>query len=444
MKNVLGLSLIKFNLISLQFFTSAYSFSQDWVEVGGGLHGPVAGVFCFYADTNNQKLYVGGGFVKAGNDSAKGIAMWDGFQWSKMGNGTASHAIYSITKYRNDIIASSSGDFFDNNSLQLNCIAKWNGISWDSLQSGIDKVANTLSVINDTLYVGGPFRNANNMPANLLAKWDGINWHPYQLSNYQNDYLYSIHEFNNLIYLGGNFNDSLSPIFDFCLLSGNHFLQVDTFPIAPGGIYIAKMMNYNNEMYIGGEFYSTSGNNIIKYDGTNFHSLGGADYGISDMAIFNNELIVVGNFDEIGGFPIKSIARWNGFQWQSVTSHTFDNYIRNVAVLNNELYIGGWFNEINGQPVKHVAKYIGPLSIKENDFDLTISIFPNPSNEKIYVRSKKIIRNVKLFDIYGNELISDDDNSSVYELSISHLSNGIYYLQAKGEMEICVKKIIKN
>jgi hypothetical protein len=71
------------------------------------------------------------------------------------------------------------GGAFYNSSVN-NYVAKWNGLSWSELGSGLDSLkANNyiFTLHNDAqgnIYVAGAFRN--NANKNYVAKWDGNNW----------------------------------------------------------------------------------------------------------------------------------------------------------------------------------------------------------------------------------------------------------------------------
>src|SRR5262245_29744756 len=75
----------------------------QWSSVGGGLDG---GARCFlvYDDGlgGGPALYVGGGFTMAGGVAAEGIARWDGSDWSALGGGIGTipnHAVNALAEF---------------------------------------------------------------------------------------------------------------------------------------------------------------------------------------------------------------------------------------------------------------------------------------------------------------------------------------------------------
>src|SRR5690606_36414663 len=64
-----------------------------------------------------------------------------------------------------------------------NHIAKWDGVDWSALGSGvtfdtqqISPRVNALVISQSDLYVGGHFSNAGEVSASSIAKWNGNSW----------------------------------------------------------------------------------------------------------------------------------------------------------------------------------------------------------------------------------------------------------------------------
>ena len=53
----------------------------------------------------------------------------------------------------------------------------------------------------------------------------------------------------------------------------------------------------------------------------------------------------------------------------------------------------------------------------------TINIYPNPTNNRIYIGTKEIAE-VNLYDLLGNEILTTKDN----EIDVSELTNGVYFI----------------
>jgi hypothetical protein len=75
-----------------------------------------------------------------------------------------------------------------------------------------------------------------------------------------------------------------------------------------------------------------------------------------------------------------------------------------------------------------------PTWVIESSIESSLNAYPNPTNSKLNFRSKISGR---LFDLLGNEVSRFNQQS---EIDISHLTNGVYFLQT----DETVIKIIKK
>ena len=55
-------------------------------------------------------------------------------------------------------------------------IAKWDGLRWSAVGSGLNDWCYSLAVYNGALYAGGKFTTAGGVDAKRIAKWDGLRW----------------------------------------------------------------------------------------------------------------------------------------------------------------------------------------------------------------------------------------------------------------------------
>ena len=85
--------------------------------------------------------------------------------------------------------------------------------------------------------------------------------------------------------------------------------------------------------------------------------------------------------------------------------------------------------------------YIGPqLSIPENEMEL--SVYPNPANGELYVKSNSEITQINIFSNDG-KLVLNESNYNGSPLSIDFLSPGIYIIQVESTLGLVTKKFVK-
>jgi hypothetical protein len=90
-----------------------------------------------------------------------------------------------------------------------------------------------------------------------------------------------------------------------------------------------------------------------------------------------------------------------------------------------------------------------PVSVKENNFDKDVIIYPNPGKDVVSIElNPKYKGNIKvqLFDLQGRKVIDKNytSNKQVLKLDVSELYNGLYFYNIKTSSENITGKIIIN
>ncbi|WP_417871839.1 T9SS type A sorting domain-containing protein [Winogradskyella sp.] len=84
-----------------------------------------------------------------------------------------------------------------------------------------------------------------------------------------------------------------------------------------------------------------------------------------------------------------------------------------------------------------------PLSIDEVSAE-TIKLYPNPAKDTIQITSNQVIEALTVFDINGRELQSLEISTTDYNLDISNLSKGVYFIELLSGESKFIEKFIKN
>jgi hypothetical protein len=69
------------------------------------------------------------------------------------------------------------------------------------------------------------------------------------------------------------------------------------------------------------------------------------------------------------------------------------------------------------------------LGVKSVEIDGGFSVYPNPVRDNLYVKSAKDIAEFHVFNMVGQKVYSEKNNSITPQLNISNLSKGNYMLQ---------------
>jgi surface protein len=72
---------------------------------------------------------------------------------------------------------------------------------------------------------------------------------------------------------------------------------------------------------------------------------------------------------------------------------------------------------------------------------LDISIYPNPSSDIVYIDGNYTQLKVVVYDVLGKQVMNKSITNSI---NISHLDNGVYILQISDRVKLITRKIIKN
>ncbi|MEX2589050.1 MAG: T9SS type A sorting domain-containing protein, partial [Chitinophagales bacterium] len=181
----------------------------------------------------------------------------------------------------------------------------------------------------------------------------------------------------------------------FAAWDNSQWISVDT----SIGSWIKAITTFNNEIIIG--ISQTGGatpdKRIQRLDGSQWHSFGsGLDTNgsVNVLSADNNHLYIGGYFDSIDGNAAQSIAAWDGVAWNNMNggienTDTSSNSYRAIHCIyvdeNGDVYAGGDFTHAGNAVARSIAKWDGSNwhSLSNSDFKLITSI--EKYNGEIYV-----------------------------------------------------------
>lgn len=332
-------------------------------------------------------LFVGGFFPSVDGLQASSIAKWNGSEWSTLAAGVSYSnstgliigAVYELNTFDDGYGSAlyAGGLFSRAGGVTTNFIAKWNGLTWSPLGSGIGEIEDgsvfapvirAMTIFSDglgkgpALYAGGEFSVAGGVSASYIGRWDGLSW--------------------SALGAGMRGTDEFT-----------YYPSVSALAVFEDGAGAA--------LYAGGRFVSAGGlpaNSIAKWNGSSWSPLGtGLNGEVFALAVFNDgsranpTLCAAGRFNVAGGVTAFNIARWDGVAWSTVgfgmsggnpqTSTT----VQALAVFDDRLgdgpmlYAGGNFTTAGGVPASRIAKWNGvswaPVGTGMNNTVLALKVF---------------------------------------------------------------------
>ena len=316
-----------------------------------GLPGvPLVAALAVFDDGTGAALYAGGSFRWAGSEFARGIAKWDGTAWAKLGNGSPSgqngqpayfNALVVFDDGNGEALVAGGSLFSVLSGVLAKGIAKWDGMNWTSLGAGVEGTVSALAVYDDgggaALYAGGVFTSAGTVPTDSIARWDGSNWEALGggLSNTAGMVgVQALTVFDDgggsRLYVGGNLEMAGGvPASRLASWNGSNWFALGT-GLTLANPFPAKASALGTfddgtgpRLIVGGTFSSAGGavaSSIAKWDGTSWAPLDSGVFGnVSALAVFddgNGDALYAGGVfsvrapGSLGGTGDSFLAKW--------------------------------------------------------------------------------------------------------------------------------------
>ncbi|WP_396638170.1 PQQ-dependent sugar dehydrogenase [Maribacter sp. R77961] len=305
-----------------------------WNDMNGGTNGPVSKII---VDSSNN-VYVGGAFETAGGNTVNNIAIWSGGNWSALAD-SANSVVGTNNEIRSLAFDESDnlyvgGNFDTAGGNNASRIAVWNGTNWSALGEGTSGFVQAILVRSDYIYAGGNFSLAGSETVNRIARWNRATsaWEP--LNNGLSGSVNSLAHDNTYLYVGGSF-ETASDNTDVNEIMNN----VARYSESSGWEALGKNTSVGVEIAINA--LSFSANNLSMFAGGNFTEAG--EINAKNIAVWNlsqecvNTIItpeyeINGSLDS--GENEISISEGSSFSLGTVQDVFFQITLPNATVVN--------------------------------------------------------------------------------------------------------------
>jgi hypothetical protein len=302
-----------------------------------------------------EELIAGGYFSNVCGVAANCAAAWDGNAWKPMGGGLPSY-----TK----VFAVYNGQLFAGGN--YGGVYRWNGSNWERMSGSEGFLVYSMTVYNGQLIVG---ESVSNTGCNLHS-WDGNDWHlmSSMTGGTYGPYINALTVYTGELIAGGEFNVAGG-------VECNRIARWDGTNWHPlgGGMNgtVKAFTNYNNELIIGGGFTSVDGmdiNRVVRWDGANYYPMGQGLSGnpgtwwtqdVMALTVYRGKVIAGGGFYKAGDLDVNRIASWDGNSWQPLGSGASVTLIEALVEYNSELIAGGDYSQAGGLTVKGLGRWNG-------------------------------------------------------------------------------------
>ncbi len=280
--------------------------AQVWSNVIGSTPKGWAHFVASAVDSTNNILYLGGQFYLGNPFPTRSLIKYDGTTFDTLQSGLDDFQefnntqVSSLAMFQGKLYV--AGNFDKTGKYWCKNLGRWSGSNWDTVNFNPNSTVMDLKIYNNELYVIGDFTTIGGISANGIAKYDGTNWaslsHPYGCIN-------GFAMFKNTFYISSAVTAASS---------------------------CANLSYYN-------------GTNWVPWVGVS----GDVNKGVNGIAVIDTMMYVYGRFDGIAGTSSKGIAGFNGTKWFGIgagLSNSNWETIYDITKVGNDVYISGHFNTI--------------------------------------------------------------------------------------------------
>ena len=336
----------------------------NWQGFGAGLrNGDFTGtVDALAVDQTTGTIYVGGRFTTADEVATSGVATLTGDEFGTLGAftyyGEPGGANITAIAYAGGRLYA-AGVFTTVGEIEAQHWVSHDGTGW-SVPAPVDNEVTALAAYRDGVVVTGTFTASDLLRLPHAAIWTGIRWQTFGQGvghdPTSSPHVYALVATETGVYAGGYF-DQAGPV----RVASVAQWRDDAWHDLAGGVQsphvlgeVFAMLAVGSDLYVTGQFETAGGvaaANIARWDGEQWHALGGGVQGIGyALTMLGGRLYVGGGFFLAGDVRVSNVAAWDPATstWSAVGSvPTYDGDVFSLAVIDDRyLVIGGEFSKL--------------------------------------------------------------------------------------------------
>ncbi len=377
----------------------------------------------------NGTLYASGIFSLPPATDNVSFARWNGSDWEPLMEALFPEKVYDLVPYGNDLLL--IGSFTEVEGVSAGGLARYDGTTITPIPVSVtgDDWGGYMSggvVYDGNFLVYGRFGAIDGIPFDNIARWDGASWLP----------------------------------------------DDDGFGVNG---YVRNVLVDGGDLYVSGKISAAGdlpANGIAKWDGTGWDDLDGGLTLISgyDPEIDVLEILEDGSVVAAGYFNMASgtscserIAAWDGSAWNSLGSGFVLNYspkLYDLAVWDGDLYVGGQFGVVGDKSSNNIARWLIPSASGEQTPSpvpgaVLHMAYPNPFNAGTTIRfelDQNVHVNLAVYDIRGRRvrtLVEAPLQAAAHEIHWdgrnhcgADMPSGVYLLRMQAGEVTAVRKVL--
>jgi len=149
----------------------------------------------------------------------------------------------------------------------------------------------------------------------------------------------------------------------------------------------------------------------------------------------------------VGDLSFNIYRKTNNGEFQFYDTEDYWEYKDNNIILSDHYcYAVTMVWTLNGDTCEsgptNTACEVIMLGNNQPEQDKTVRVFPNPANNWLNIESDEEIREVRLYNLLGEEAMKFEIRNLDYQIDVSRLQSGIYYVKVKTENKEYKTKIV--
>ena len=174
-------------------------------------------------------------------------------------------------------------------------------------------------------------------------------------------------------------------------------------------------------------------------------SVGGGCYSLGDWTTNTD-----GVFSDFMTVPFYSTTAYNVAYHHNANGWCGDNLVSKDAATNADFSVTVAEDAVTEDLTALTAvdangnflQYTPPLSV--NDVNVELTMYPNPADQFISVKSNEVLSGIRVIDMTGKEVIRKSIQSNDYTIDLGNLNTGIYFLEATSKGASKTMRFIKK
>jgi hypothetical protein len=343
------------------------------------------------ARMSDGRLFLGGEFTVCGTIAASNVVIFDPNDGSFLpivrdGINGVSGRVWAVERAGPDIYV--GGFFTFAGGLQVNNIARFDGVQWHSLTIGVSSglvggEVRTLAYDDGQLYAGGFFISGGGTPLNRIGRWDGTSWDDLG-GGVTGAGLVTVDRLaidptqSSTIVATGNFSEAGGTLVNkIARLDGSQWGALSD---SGGNVGLAfagdALLVSGSEIIVGGTFDDGTGvfrPGVQRFTGSEWLPVGSNQPSgpVNALGVFNGDLVAGGSFSLVGSDSARGLARLDGSEWVALIDQAVgvEGRVQDLLSVGGNLVIAGRFSDAGGRPVSAVTRWDGTRFWSLSDVD---------------------------------------------------------------------------